>query len=69
VYRDKNGTAKGQKWVGIETKMGQYRDKNGTAKGQKWDSIETNKYFCLDTQNVSFLCILFNTFFIKHIEA
>jgi hypothetical protein len=59
--RDKNGTVSRQKWDSKGTKMGQYRDKNGTAKGQKWDSIETDKYFCLDTQNISFLCSCLST--------
>jgi hypothetical protein len=44
-YRDKNGTAKGQKWDSIETKMGQQRDKNGTVSRQKYFFVSILKIF------------------------
>jgi hypothetical protein len=44
-YRDKNGTAKGQKWDSIETKMGQQRDKNGTVSRQKNIFVSILKIF------------------------
>jgi hypothetical protein len=45
-YRDKNGTAKGQKWDSIETKMGQQRDKNGTVSRQENIFVSILKIFC-----------------------